>query len=385
MVAMFRFLILNFFTQATTSVMSPYAQIVFRNKGYSNTLVGIVLAVGQTASVVMPIILCILSDTTRRTKLIAAILSAISTVLFIPAAMSGSVALTLLSFFISFGAFWTINPMVDGYQSRLLSGNPAKYGVVRSVGTLGYLICLITFAVSGFPDETDNGSILLCLSMVNALFIIALMMAPRDLPRERDEARGRLFSFRWFSRKYYLMMLVIAIGRMGETVINRMLSGYMTEVLGLGSRFTLMIAIGAFSEMIMMVVGGRLLQNGKVSSFAAIMLGSVAMTVRLLVYYLFPNVTAFVLGQLLHSMTFGLLHIGATRFTAQNVKKEHYSLAMSLYWAIATNLPQMIGALLGGVIVDHLGYPSLFLIFSVFPAISVVLGLALRSSISDRA
>ena len=384
MAPVLRLIFLTFFAQSTTAVTSPYAQIIFRNKGYSNTLVGIVLAVGQTASVIMPILLCMLADNTRKTRRIALALITISTILFFPAAKSGSILLTCLAFFVSFGVFWSINPMMDGYESRLLEGDPAKYGLARSAGTLGYLICLILFALTGFPNEKSNDSILLCMVIVNTLFAISLIIAPKDLPRREGETKSRMFSLSWFSKKYYLMMLVVAIGRMGETVINRMLSGYMTEVLNLGNRFTLMIALGAFSEMVMMFFGGRLLQKGRITAFTAIMLGSIAMFVRLLVYYLFPNVGAFTFAQLLHSLTFGLLHVGVTRFIAQNVAEEHYSVAMSLYWAVATNFPQMIGALIGGIIVDQIGYSGLFLIFSVFPMLSVVLGYVFRRTLSDK-
>ena len=363
--------------------MSPYAQIVFRNKGYSNTLVGIVLAVGQTASVIMPLLLCMLSDKTRKTRMIAFILTVGCAALFFPAAKSQSVLVTCIAFFMSFGMYWTIHPMMDGYESRLFEGNQAKYGMVRSMGTLGYLICLILFALTGFPDERNNDSILLAMVVVTSLFATTLLFAPKDLPKGAGEPKSRMFSFSWFSGKYYLMMLVVAIGRMGETVINRMLSGYMTEVLNLGGRFTLMIALGAFSEMLMLYFGGRLLESGRITAFRAIMLGSAAMAVRLLVYYLFPNVVAFTFAQLLHSLTFGLLHVGVAKFTAQNVKEEHYSVAMILYRAIATNLPQMIGALIGGVIVDYLGYSGLFLIFTAFPVVSLALGLLFRRTLED--
>ena len=71
------------------------------------------------------------------------------------------------------------------------------------------------------------------------------------------------------------------------------------------------------------------------------------------------------------------------KFIAQNVKKEHYSLAMSLYWAIATNLPVMLGALFGGFIIDYLGYRSLFAIYTVFPVAATVLCLAVRRRLTD--
>ena len=104
---------------------------------------------------------------------------------------------------------------------------------------------------------------------------------------------------------------------------------------------------------------------------------------RLAIYYLFPNVWAFTFAQLFHSLTFGALHIGMAKFIAQNVEKEHYSLAMSLYWAIATNLPALLGTLGGGFVIDYLGYPSLFALYTIFPLAAAALCLIFRSKLRD--
>ena len=382
---MLRFMFLNFFFQATVAVVAPYTQIVFRNKGYSHSLVGVVIALGQVASIIFPIIMATISDRTRKTRLLVIIMMFGSVALLIPSALSDSLALTLLFFIIASSFYWSLNPMMDGYQSRLLRGNASAYGIARAMGTLGYVVALLVFGLTGFPDETSNRSICLCLLIVAAVFLVVMSGSPRDVPPEysKESSKKRAFSFSWFSGKYYLMILIVALSRIAHAVPEKLLASYMTEDLGFGGSFTLFIALGALSEFVMMIIGGNLLQKGRASAFLFVLLASAGLAVRLMIYYLFRNIWAFTFAQLFHSLTFGALHIGMAKFIAQNVEKEHYSLAMSVYWAIGTNLPSTIGVLLGGFVIDSLGYPSLFAVYTVFPIIAVILCIIFRSKLRD--
>ena len=382
---MLRFMFLNFFFQATVAVVAPYTQIVFRNKGYSHSLVGVVIALGQVASIIFPIIMATISDRTRKTKLMVILMMVGSVALLIPSALSDSLVLTVMFFFMASSFFWSLNPMMDGYQNRLFKGNASAYGTARAMGTLGYVVALIVFGLSGFPDETNNRSICLCLLIVAAVFLAVMSRSPKDVPAEASgssESR-KVFSFSWFSGKYYLMILIVALSRIAHAVPDKLLASYMTEELGFGGSFTLFIALGAFSEFLMMVVGGNLLQKGKASPYLFVLLSSAGLAVRLMIYYLFRNIWAFTFAQLFHSLTFGALHIGMAKFIAQNVDKEHYSLAMSVYWAIGTNLPSTLGVLFGGFVIDSLGYLSLFALYTIFPLIAVVLCILFRSKLRD--
>lgn len=382
---MLRFIFFNFFFQTTVAVVAPYVQILFRNKGYSHSLVGVVIAVGQIASIFFPILWCSISDRTRRTRLMMYLMMIASVAFMVPAALSPSLTLTILFYFLASSFFWAMNPMLDGYQTRLFRGNSYAYGLARSAGTLGYVVALLVFGLSGFPDETSNRSICLCLTIVAAVFLLVFMRSPKDVPVDPSAVKQerKAFSFKWFSSKYYLMILIVALTRIAHAVPDKLLGAYMTENLGLGDKFTLLIALGAFSEFVMMLIGGNLLQKGRATPYLFVLLSAVALTIRLLIYYFAKSLLVFTLAQLLHSLTFGALHIGMAKFIAQNVDKEHYSLAMSLYWAIATNLPVMLGALLGGFIIDYLGYTSLFAINTVFPVIAVILCLVFRSKLRD--
>lgn len=377
-------MLLNFSLQAAVSAISPYTQLLLRNKGYSHSLVGVIVAIGQVASIFFPVLFGMLSDRTRKTRLLFVVLAAGTAIAFVPTAISGSVAVTIVCFFVASALFWSINPMNDGYENRVLGGDSSKYGVVRAMGTLGYLVCLVVFALTGFPVETDNRSIALCTVVTLSVFCFMVLFAPKDEPKsvEPQGNEGRFFSFDWFSSKFYLMMFVVALTRIAEAVIDKLLSSYMTEELNLGGRFALFVALGAASEFVMMVVGGRLMQKGKVSAYGLIVMSAIGMIVRLLIYRFFPTIEAFTVAQLLHSFTFGALHIGVSKFVAQNVNESHYSLAMSFYWAIATNLPEMIGVLAGGFVIDIFGYGTLFASYVVFPVLALVICLANRRKLS---
>lgn len=381
---MFRLMLLNFSLQAAVSAIAPYTQLLLRNKGYSHSLVGVIVAIGQVASIFFPVLFGMLSDRTRKTRLLFVLLALGTAVAFVPTALSGSVAVTIGCFFVASALFWSINPMNDGYENRVFKGDSSKYGVGRAMGTLGYLVCLVVFALTGFPVETDNRSIALCTVVTLSVFCFMVLFAPKDEPKsvEPQGNEGRFFSFDWFSSKFYLMMFVVALTRIAEAVIDKLLSSYMTEELNLGGRFALFVALGAASEFVMMVVGGRLMQKGKVSAYGLIVMSAIGMIVRLLIYRFFPTIEAFTVAQLLHSFTFGALHIGVSKFVAQNVNESHYSLAMSFYWAIATNLPEMIGVLAGGFVIDIFGYGTLFASYVVFPVLALVICLANRRKLS---
>lgn len=378
-------MLLNFSLQAAVSAIAPYTQLLLRNKGYSHSLVGVIVAIGQVASIFFPVLFGMLSDRTRKTRLLFVLLALGTAVAFVPTALSGSVAVTIGCFFVASALFWSINPMNDGYENRVFKGDSSKYGVGRAMGTLGYLVCLVVFALTGFPVEMDNRSIALCTIVTLSVFCFMVLFAPKDEPRsvEPQGNEGRFFSFDWFSSKFYLMMFVVALTRIAEAVIDKLLSSYMTEDLNLGGRFALFVALGAASEFVMMVVGGRLMQKGKVSAYGLIVMSAIGMIVRLLIYRFFPTIEAFTVAQLLHSFTFGALHIGVSKFVAQNVNESHYSLAMSFYWAIATNLPEMIGVLAGGFVIDIFGYGTLFASYVVFPVLALVICLANRRKLSS--
>lgn len=372
--------LLSMLTQTAVATLSPYLQIIFRNKGYSHSLSGTLIALCQLSAIIMPLIISSISDKRGRTKPMIILCVVLSIILAFPFLLSNNFVIVAVSAFILNGFFWCINPLADGFINRKLSGDSSRYGTIRAMGTLSYVTALVLFGVTGFPHENDNSSILLCMMIFLPLLALGASFLKEDKRIEKKEEKGKFFSFSWFPKRFYIFMGIVALTRVGQSVVEKLLSSYMTENLGLGDSFVLFIALGAVFEFFCMILFGKLNKKGILSSTTILTISAVGLTVRLLLY-LIPGLPAFILAQTLHGLTFGALHLCATSYTAANVDKNHYDLGMTLYWSLATNLPEMLGALVGGFIIDSFGYPTLFLSYSFFPLLAVILSLVLKKTL----
>jgi len=72
-------------------------------------------------------------------------------------------------------------------------------------------------------------------------------------------------------------------------------------------------------------------------------------------------------GQLLHSISFGLFHPLSVLLCVFHSHGNTVT-AMTLFTA-ASGIAYVIGSMIGGYIIEYAGYPALFLLFSIFPAI----------------
>ena len=164
--------ILSMLTQASIASFSPYLQIIFRNKGYSHSLSGSLIALCQLSAIIMPLLISSLSDKRGKTKLMIILCGIFSITLSFPFLLSESFPIVVVAAFLLNGFFWCLNPLADGFINRKLSGDSSKYGIIRAMGTLSYVTALILFGVTGFPHEDENSSILKCMMIFLPLLII---------------------------------------------------------------------------------------------------------------------------------------------------------------------------------------------------------------------
>jgi PPP family 3-phenylpropionic acid transporter len=179
---------------------------------------------------------------------------------------------------------------------------------------------------------------------------------------------------KWYDRAFIVGLVIIAFNRISMSSITSFFSLYLVEELSINA-ISLMNAIGAGSEYGAMILAGILIQRKKVLPVHLLMISSVAMGVRLLIYAYVPTVGGVLAAQLLLSLCYGFFHPAAIFFVARRVKRSHRTLGMSMYVSLGTGLPAVIGSSLGGVVVEQYGYRSLFMGYSLFALLSLLLSL----------
>lgn len=377
--------LLPFIIQPANGAVSSYVQLIFLNKGYSYGITGVILALGTMFQIVLPLFVATYADRHSLEKKTMWMAAFISVGLFVLVSVLSSSVLTVICYVLSQGVFWCLNPLQDSHITKCLGKNSAKYGVIRAIGTGSYVLFMSLFAIIGFPESTDNNQIILNICLLCAATgVVALFVkdySKEGLEVQKKNEKEKFFEFSWFDSSFYTLILVVFISRITEGVVDRLLGSYIKDDLGLGNKFTLLVALGAFCEFFVLLICPKFVKSGKLTPVRAIIIANIGLFVRMVIASATSNVYIFAASQLLHGLGFGACHIGVTSYIARHVDKKHTTLAMTIYWSIAVNFAEMLGTLGGGFVIDLYGYRVLFALSSLFPLASVILCMAKRKVI----
>jgi PPP family 3-phenylpropionic acid transporter len=137
-----------------------------------------------------------------------------------------------------------------------------------------------------------------------------------------------------------------------------------------------MFALATAAEVPCMFISGRLLRRfGPVHLLA---LSAAGISLRLLIWAVFPFKGCIIAAQLLHSLCFGIFHPAAVNFISTVFPPEKRAAGMSVYLALGSGLPSLIGNMLGGAIVEAAGYRLLFAGYAAFTGAAIVLYVCMR-------
>jgi MFS transporter, PPP family, 3-phenylpropionic acid transporter len=187
--------------------------------------------------------------------------------------------------------------------------------------------------------------------------------------------------FKEFPVSFWIGVLLIFLGFFGMTPSQRFFSLYVQEFLHLES-YSGLWALSAAAEVPFMFLSGWFIR--KYGTEKILVVSLLAIIMRNLVYAIFPTFGGAVAGQLFHSVCFGLFHPAAVIFVTERAPKRLVAVGMTLYTSVSVGLASVIGNVMGGVIIDTLGYRMLFVIFSVFPLIGIALFFLLRDLLYRR-
>jgi PPP family 3-phenylpropionic acid transporter len=164
--------------------------------------------------------------------------------------------------------------------------------------------------------------------------------------------------------------VIIFLSRFAMVVIYTYFPLYLTEVLH-WNVVGLMFALSAIAEIPFIFFSGRLIR--RFGSLPLMGLSSVGICLRLLILAFLPFKPCIIAAQLLHCVCFGLFHPAAVHFVTSVFPARKRGTGMSLYMALGTGLPSLIGNMVGGAIVQVAGYQQLFVLYAAIAGASVIM------------
>ena len=289
--------------------------------------------------------------------------------------------------------FKSLVPISDGYISILLGKNTERYGHVRVVGSISFVVMALFLQYSNVIDTKSPKSIVFWFWIpAFALALILLfsknlrkhicnenVVQKSDVLQNKSvvQTESSKFGFKnlkkqlkEFSPVFYWGIFLIFLQSVGMVPSQKFFSLYVRDELHLNS-FALFWAIAAFVEIPFMFFSGGIIK--RLTPVFVIKLGLVAVVVRNLIYLFFPSFTGVVFAQLCHAVSFGLFHPAAVIFVAQGIPANQRVLGMTLYSSVALGLSSVLGTMLGGWLIESGGYSLLFIVCASFPFLGLVL------------
>lgn len=364
---------------AVYGVVSAYLPILLFRLGYSATMIGILQGIFEASGLIFPIFVSSRVDKKGTYGLAMIFLGLLMAAVLLPLVYIHNfwVTAAVLSLFAI--GFKGAAPVADGLVTRLLGTGNTNYGRVRVMGSIGF-VC-ITLLLQFFPllDADSPFSIAFWIGLPALLFSASVLVIPgllKKYPPAVHPVPLNLSSE--FPRSFWIGILLIFLGFLGLTPSLRFFSLYIHEYLHLES-YAGLWALAAACEVPFMFFSGKFIR--RFGSEKLIMLALTAIAVRNLIYAIFPGFWGAVVGQLFHSICFGLFHPAAVNFVCKRSPKRLMVVGLTLYSSVSVGLAAVFGNILGGIIIDSFGYRVLFTFFSIFPLAGMLIFYCLRERI----
>ena len=423
------------------AIINTYLPIMLRVLDFSTAQIGILLGIIEIVGVCAPFFITRQLDKTGRYGLIMCIFGFDIALLLLPLLRFHSFLVTALCLGIFAVGFKGMVPVLDGFTTKALGQQDAQYGKIRALGSAGFVGMNLFLQMHSFISGKNPVSMILTVSVVALVFVVTLRWVP-DLygltgisagekfhtgtddtsnisiqdeqeplaigafsgepvksqescsvekfsdnsikPNERAKTAGeRLVDvrslFAGFPQLFWECLLLIFLAFLGLVPCQRFFSLYVEEYIKVEASAGLW-ALSAMAEIPLLIISGKLIRRFGKERLLAVCLLSVI--IRNCCYIFIPGISGAVVGQLLHSLSFGLFHpLGVLLCVLHSYGK---TVTAMTFFTAANGIAYVIGSIVGGYVIEYLGYPALFLLFNIFPIAGIVFYLFIMRQKNNR-
>ena len=375
------------------AVISSFASAYLLDRGYTNSEIGLILAVGSIVAVFLQPFMADFADRAKKISLIG--ITQVATI-FIMGMMlicfvmdKASIALSVI--FVMMIAWHTaLQPLFNSLTFKLEeSGHKINFGVCRAMGSLGYsLLC----AVLGTLAETFGTQILPLTGEVTLLMLLITLCLTKSHFKKACKMRGELDSEQdkvevvsetleeqeeinliQFIKRNKLFLLV-NIGVAGIFFSNSIFNSFMLQIVenigGNSEDMGRILAVMAFLEIPPMFLFERV--HRKVSCKRLLQLGAICFTLKILCAAIADSVFMVYVAQLFQLTSFGIFLPAMVSFIDEIMEKGEAVKGQALY-TIVTTVATIFASLVGGVILDVSGASSLLWISTIITGAGAIL------------
>ena len=321
-----RYIIINATYFAVYSGIHAYASVFLLEKGFSNTLIGITLALANILSVVFQPIVAGLID--KQGKLTNRNVSMASTALL----LIGSILLLLIKngvvvIFIIFALIYMVQmvyqPIITAmYFEYEAAGCHIYYGLARGLGSCGFAV--VSF-FTGRAIGWFGVNILMILDIIFlsiALVVLYFFKKPKVEvpPAEKNEvAHNNLFSFIKTYPSFMLFVLAAVCFFFAHNAINDYMIQIITPLGGTEAQMGIAVSCAAVLELPTMALIDKIMK--KISVKNLLLISATAFMIKTLLMLIAPNMVVVYISQAMQMLAYAVFIPAGAYFVNQTMAR----------------------------------------------------------------
>jgi MFS transporter, PPP family, 3-phenylpropionic acid transporter len=358
------------------SLLPFFPVYLAHQQGLTSSQIGIVIAVGATATLLTPVVATALADSRvdQRVMMLGMLLVGGAWLLLLQPLTGFVIALVLYLLFRL--AFEPVKSLQDGYffvwQRRQVESGvaPSGFHTVRVWGTAGYILPSIVL----FAFVTAGGTISVTLAIaatfcvfgaVSSWYLENIGLRARGVegrPRQLGSRKSVALALRRLAspgmRTFLLAVVLLSVTFAAYGAFYPL---YLTDVVGIDDRWVgLVSAIGVAIEIVYMVAFGVLRRRYGLRS--VLLFGAAAQATRMLVLWAYPSLTAALATQLLHGAPVLASQVAAKIHLDDRSDDRYRNTMQGLYMMLGPGL----GRILGSAAAGQVARAGLLAVFAVF-------------------
>jgi PPP family 3-phenylpropionic acid transporter len=355
---------------ASFAILSPYLQLYLKARGLSASRIGLLLGCLELVGIAGPLLIGRLADATRAYRALLATAFIVTATVFTLMEWTHNFALLAACIMVMGLAYRSVIPLLDALVSRILPDPRRQYGRLRIAGSFGFIAISIGLQAGGWLTGDSSRAILIAFVLAALCAAAAVpFLPPVHAPPQSRVGQPPAASGGEFDLAFWLVIGIVFLGRFGIGAYYAFFSLYLRETFP-GCSVSLLWAIGPLAEIATIWFAGPMISRW---GFRAMFIASLAaVSVRLLLFVVAPNLAVVACAQLLHAFTFGTLHMTAVAYVTAKIGSARRGMGMAVYNAVGIGLSTFLASVCGGFILEAHGFTTLFVAYAAVPAIGIV-------------
>lgn len=337
----------NFFYYALIGGVISYLAVLLSSRGFSSSEVGSVIATYTFVRIFSGQLWAYLADKQQNPKLYFQLAIGIALVAMVPSLVFNIKWVTWGSLVVSFVFFMSAISQIEVLSMAATHDNPTLYNRVRLFGSIGFIVAAV---VIGSVIEQFGVKYVLPYGVSVLVVILALSFKLKN--GQRHQIAGNTNSSDFLKRCLNSGFIVFMLASILLQMSFAPYVGFFTQYLSIndysGTTTGLLFALGTFSEVFMFLVAGHILARFRLKTLMVICLLLTAVRWALVAYFT-DVISVVIISQLLHAVSFGLMHSASIYFIRGFFPSYLQNQGQFMYLGLTFGLGGALGAWLTGI------------------------------------